>query len=255
MTRRFATIVLLAAALTTGAATASSGGGQATPDGDITVSAASSLTEAFEQIREDFQEGYDGTTVTFNFGSSSTLEAQLEQGAPADVFASADTANMQKLAGAGGVRGRPVVFARNRLQIAVEPGNPKRIKGLADTLAEDVQLVLCAAEVPCGKYAAEAYAKAGLEVPEVPTGLTAKDTLSKVALGEADAAVVYVTDVKAAKGDVRGVAIPDRDNVVARYPIAVVSASENVATAKAFVRYVTSTRGQKTLRSFGFLAP
>ena len=256
MSFRVGLALVFVAALVAGAGpSAASSTRAATPSGEITVAAASSLTEAFGQVGEDFESEYPNTTVTFNFGSSSTLEAQLAEGAPGDVFASADTATMDALDHADQVRGRPVIFARNRLEIAVEPGNPARIKTLADTVEPGVLLVLCAPEVPCGKYALEAYRRAGVEVPPVPTGLTAKDTLSKVALGEADAAVVYVTDLQAAKGDVAGVRIRARDNVVARYPIAVVEATENAAAAKAFVKYMTSTPGQSTLRKFGFLAP
>lgn len=225
------------------------------PTGEITVFAASSLTEAFTQIGEDFSAKYKGTTVTFNFGSSSTLEAQLEEAAPGDVFASSDVANIDKLKAAGGVSGDGVAFVRNRLKIAVEPGNPKDIKTLADTVKPDVLLMLCAPEVPCGKYALQAYEQAGVTVPTVPTGLTVKDTLSKVSLGEADAAVVYVTDVKAAAPDVDGVKIAKKDNVVGKYAIAVVKATANPATAKAFIKYVISKAGQATLKSFGFLAP
>jgi molybdate transport system substrate-binding protein len=228
---------------------------KAKPTGSITVFAASSLTEAFAQIGKDFQKKFNGTTVTFTFGSSATLETQLEQGAPGDVFASADTVNPDKLKTAGDVSGSPVVFARNRLEIAVEHGNPKKIKTLADTVKSGVLLTLCAPEVPCGKYALQAYQEAGVTVPQVPTGLTAKDTLSRVTLGEADAAVVYVTDVKAAGGDVTGVKIRKQDNVIAQYPLVVVKGTQNAVTAKAFVKYVTSKAGLATLKKFGFLSP
>ncbi len=246
---------LVAATIPAGADASSRAAAKTRPTGEITVFAASSLTEAFTEIGEDFSSKYKGTTVTFNFGSSSTLETQLEQAAPGDVFASADTANVDKLDAAGGVSGASVVFVRNRLEIAVEPGNPKNIKTLADTVKPDVLLTLCAPEVPCGKYALQAYDNAGVAVPTVPTGLTAKDTLSKVSLGEADAAVVYVTDVKAASPDVDGVKIAKADNVIAEYAIAVVKGIANTATAKAFIRYVMSKAGQATLQQYGFLAP
>ena len=223
------------------------------PSGSITVFAASSLTESFTQIGKDFQKKYKGTTVTFNFGSSATLETQLEQGAPGDVFASADTANADKLAAAGDTNG-DLSPSRNRLEIAVEPGNPKKIKTLADTVKPGVQLVLCAPEVPCGKYAEQAFQKAGVTHGEVPTGLTAKDTLSKVSLGEADAAVVYATDVQAAKGDVAGVKIPSKDNVIAQYAMTEVKDTSNSMTAKAFIVFVMSKPGQKILARFGFLS-
>lgn len=246
---------LVTAAAPAGARIATNTAATAKPTGSITVFAASSLTEAFTQIGKDFQKKYKGTTVTFTFGSSATLETQLEQSAPGDVFASADTTNADKLKTAGDISGTPVVFARNRLEIAVEKGNPKKIKTLADTVKSGVLLTLCAPEVPCGKYALQAYQEAGVTVPQVPTGLTAKDTLSKVTLGEADAAVVYVTDVKAAAGDVGGVKIPKKDNVIAEYPIAVVKSSQNAATAKAFAKYVSSKAGLATLKKFGFLSP
>ncbi len=223
--------------------------------GSITVFAASSLTEAFTKIGKDFEKKHPDATVTFSFNSSSTLETQIEQGAPTDVFASADDANMQKLVDADAIAGDPAVFARNRLEIAVEPRNPKKIESLADTVKGGVTLVLCVSEVPCGKYARQAYDKAGVSVPPVPTAENAKATLSKVTLGEADAAVVYVTDVKAAKGDASGVKIPAAQNVVAVYPIAPLVDAQDGPLAKAFIRYVLSSSAQRTLGRFGFLHP
>lgn len=225
-------------------------------EGSITVFAAASLTEAFTKIGADFEKRHPDTDIVFSFNSSSTLATQIEQGAPVDVFASADVESMHRTVGGqnAGVNGS-FFFARNRLAIAVEPGNPKKITSLADTVDADVILVLCAPEVPCGKYALRAYEKAGVTVPDGPTAENAKATLSKVALGEADAAVVYVTDVAAAKQDVSGVSIPKSQNVIARYPIASLPQSENKPLAHAFVRYVLSKTGQRTLKRFGFLAP
>jgi len=258
----FRVVAVVVAALTVGvmagSASATAPGGRVEasgPTGSITVSAGSSLTEAFIQIGRQFQKRSKGATVTFNFGSSSTLETQVQQGAPVDVFASADTTNMDKLVAAGDVSGKPVVFARNLLEIAVAKSNPKKIKTLADTLKPGVQLVLCAATVPCGKFALQAYRQAGLTVPKVPTGQDVKDTLSKVSLGAADAAIVYVTDVKAAEGQVTGVVLPTVQNVVATYPIAVVKSSANAAAARAFMNYVTSPAGKAVLSKFGFLKP
>jgi molybdate transport system substrate-binding protein len=221
--------------------------------GDITVFAASSLTEAFTKIGQDIEKANKGTTITFSFNASSTLATQIQQAAPADVFASADEANMDKLVTSGEVTTTPTVFAKNRLEIAVAPGNPKNIKSLADTVDPDVTLVLCAPEVPCGKFAVQAYANAGVTLPAVPYAANVKDALSKVALDEADAAVVYVTDVNAAKGDVKGVKIPTDDNVIAVYPAARIAASQNPSLAKAFVKYLVSKKGQATLKRFGFL--
>ena len=260
--RRGLLVGALVAALAIGAGTPLAAAGRGSEvTGPLTVFAASSLTEAFTAIGEKFERKYPGTDLTFSFSSSSTLATQIQQGAPADVFASADIENMQKLLESGqvpeggGRDGKLIVFARNRLAIAVERGNPKEIATLADTVEDDVTLVLCAPEVPCGKLAREAYEKAGVTLPDVPSGANVKDTLTKVVLGEADAAVVYVTDVRAAGGDVTGVRIPDRDNVVASYPISPIEGAENGVTAKAFSLYVGSKAGQRILREHGFLPP
>jgi molybdate transport system substrate-binding protein len=226
-----------------------------TPSGDITVFAAASLTESFTEIKRDFQAKHPDVAVKLNFDSSSNLAAQIQQGAPADVFASADEASLGKTIESGDVMPRPVTFARNRLEIAVDEGNPKRIKGLADLAKEGVIVTLCADPVPCGKYAADAFAKAGVEVTPASKEGNAKAALSKVSLGEADAAVVYVTDVKAAKGAVSGVPIPDRHNVVARYTVAVVKESDNGDAARAWARFLASAKASATLAEFGFLLP
>jgi molybdate transport system substrate-binding protein len=223
------------------------------PSGKITVFAASSLTESFGAIAKQFEKRYPDVTVTFDFDSSSNLAAQISQGAPADVFASADEANLQKTIDSGDVTPPPIVFAENRLEIAVEQGNPKKVRSLADLGRSGLVVVLCADTVPCGKYAAETFTKAGVTVSPASKEQNAKATVSKVSLGEADAGVVYVTDVKAAKGGVSAVKIPDRLNVTAAYPAAVVKDSHNAQTAKAWVQFLQSKTAQKTLRSFGFL--
>jgi molybdate transport system substrate-binding protein len=224
------------------------------PSGEITVFAAASLTESFEEIAQRFEKRYPNVDVKLNFDSSSNLAAQIQQGAPADVFASADEANLQKTIDSGDVTATPVTFARNRLEIAVEKGNPKKVKGLADLADSDLVVVLCADEVPCGRYADEAFTKAGVTVSPASKEENAKATLSKVSLGEADASVVYVTDVKAEKG-VSGVRVPNAQNVIATYPIAAVDESQNTDAANAWVRYVQSKAGQNTLKRFGFLPP
>jgi molybdate transport system substrate-binding protein len=228
----------------------------ATPkiSGQITVFAAASLKESFTAIEKDFEKKYPHVTVRFNFDSSSNLAAQIQQGAPADVFASADEANLQRTIESGDVVPPPLVFAKNRLEIAVEKGNPKNIEGLADLAKPGLVVVLCGDRVPCGKYAAEALAKADVDVNPASKEENAKAALSKVSLGEADAAVVYVTDVKAAKGSVSGVRIPDTRNVVATYPAAVVKDNRTTA-AKAWVLFLESTKARRTLKQFGFLPP
>jgi molybdate transport system substrate-binding protein len=223
--------------------------------GEITVFAASSLKESFGAIKKDFEKKYPDVTVKFNFDASSNLAAQIQQGAPADVFASADEANLQKAIDSGDVVGPPLVFAKNRLEIAVEDGNPKKIKTLADLAKRDVLLILCADQVPCGKYAADAFAKAGVDVSPASKEENAKATLAKVALGEADAAVVYVTDVRAEKGNVSGVKIRDEHNVLATYPVAVVKGAQNPSAGKAWVLFLESAKARQTLQKFGFLAP
>lgn len=228
----------------------------AKPTGSITVSAAASLTEVFTEIGERFEKQYDGTDVTFNFDASSALVIQIQGGAPVDVFASADVANMNKLVDGGQVTTEPVVFARNKLRIATKPGNPEGIKTLAD-LADAGTIALCAASVPCGKYADAALGEAGVTIPaeHVTRGLDAEATLAAVSAGDADAAIVYVTDTEAAGASVKGVAIPNADNEVARYPIAPLADAASQRTAKAFAGFVTSAAGQKVLKKYGFLAP
>jgi molybdate transport system substrate-binding protein len=229
---------------------------QSKPTGDITVSAAASLTEAFTQIGKQFERKYDATDVTFNFDASSALALQIQSGAPVDVFASADEANMDKVVDGGQVKAEPVVFARNRLEITTKPGNPEKIKTLAD-LADTGTVALCAAEVPCGKYADAALADAGVTIPpdQITRGLNAKATLTAVSAGDAEAAIVYVTDVEAAGSSVQGIVIPDHANQIAVYPIAPLAETANPRTAKAFSKYVSSNAGQKVLKKYGFLAP
>src|SRR6478672_3783767 len=209
--------------------------------GAITVSAASSLTEAFGRIGKDFQAANPGATVTFNFGSSGTLATQIQQGAPADVFASADPTNMDTLAQAGLVDDRALVFARNKLVIVTKPGNPKHVKTLADLATVGV-VSLCGETVPCGKYAAQILTTAGVSIPadRITRGQDVKATLAAVTNGDADAAIVYVTDAKSAGSAVTAVTIPDAQNAIAAYPIGVLQQSTNAAAAKAFQQYVVS---------------
>jgi molybdate transport system substrate-binding protein len=242
-----------------------SGSNRATPtagasklSGSIKVSDAASLTEAFEQIGHDFTQANPGTSVTFNAGSSSTLAMQIQQtnGVGIDTFASADAANMDKLVNANVVDGTPVVFARNRLVIVTKPGNPKRVKSLAD-LADLGIVSLCGETVPCGKYAGQVLQQADVTIPEtkVTRGVDVKATLDAVTHGDADAAIVYVTDANTAGKDVTSVTIPDDLNAIAVYPIATLASSSNQEVSQAFVGYVTGSKGQAVLKSYGFLSP
>ncbi|MDQ6713389.1 MAG: molybdate ABC transporter substrate-binding protein [Candidatus Dormibacteraeota bacterium] len=222
--------------------------------GSITVFAAASLNAGFKAAGANFEKAHPGTTIDFNFAGSPTLVAQIQQGATGDVFASADQSNMQKLIDAGLV-GTPTVFARNKLAIVVAAGNPKRINSLADLGRAGLLVVLCGSTVPCGRYGAQALAKAGVKVTPASLETDVKSVVTKVALGEADAGIVYVTDIKAAGRAVAGIPIADGQNVVADYPVAALKATQNGALAKAFIGYLLSADGQNTLASFGFTSP
>ena len=227
-------------------------GADARVQGSVTVFAAASLTSAFEALGKAFERQHGGTSVKFNFAGTPTLVTQIEQGARADVFASADTANLDKLKTAGFATGTPEVFAHNRLEIVVARGNPKRIHSLADLAKPGVIYISEAATVPAGRYALQALTKAGVSVTPRSLEPDVKSVVSKVELGEADAGIVYTTDVKAAAGRVDGVSIPDLDNVAATYPIVMVKGAENPSAARAFIAFVLSPAGQSMLASYGF---
>lgn len=226
--------------------------------GTITVFAASSLTDAFTEIGDAFSAEYPGATVEFNFGASSDLVDSITGGdalGVADVYASADEANMQTLVDAGDNADDPRVFARNHAEIAVPAGNPADVQGLADFADEDLFIGLCAEDVPCGAYAREILDNAGVE-PSIDTDeAKVTDVMAKVASGDLDAGIVYVTDVLANDDEVDGIEIPADVNVDAIYPIATVSESEHADTADAFVAFVLSDAGQQVLADHGFLPP
>lgn len=226
----------------------------AAPTGTITVFAAASLTGTFTELGRNFQAVNPGTTVRFSFGASSTLARQILAGAPADVFASASAATMAQVTGGGAATG-PVTFATNSAEIAVAPASADRVKGLADLARPDVRVALCQPQVPCGALATKVFAAAGLTVKPVTLGLDVKATLAYVRSGEADAAVVYVTDVWAAGSSVRGVAVPAARNAKTAYPIVTVTASRNSALAARFQGYVLSADGQRVLTAAGFSGP
>jgi molybdate transport system substrate-binding protein len=224
--------------------------------GTVTVAAAASLTAAFQELGTAFEKANPGAKVRFNFAGSATLVTQLVNGAPGDVFAAADEANMKKATDAHLVDGSPQIFARNRLEIVVAAGNPKNITGLADLNRPGLVISMCAPQVPAGQYARQAYAKAGLPFPAgASQELDVKQVVSRVQQGQADAGVVYTTDVSAAGAKVAGVPIPDPVNVTASYPVAVIATGGNPAGGRAFVAYLTSAAGQAVLARYGFLAP
>jgi molybdate transport system substrate-binding protein len=220
--------------------------------GTVNVFAAASLTDAFKALGTSFAKDNSGVTFQFNFAGTPTLVTQIEQGAKADVFASADTTNMDKLKADGFTTGTPKVFAHNVLEIVVGPGNPKGIAGLADLAKPGVIYISAGPTVPAGKYALQALQKAGVKVTPKSLETDVKSVVSKVELGEADAGIVYATDVKAAGAKVAGVQIADPYNVIATYPITEVKGTANDAAARAFIAFVASTAGQSTLESFGF---
>ena len=219
--------------------------------GTITVLAASSLTKAFTALGTQFETAHPGTKVTFSFGASSELETQIEQGAPADVFASADQKNMDKVVAAHDNAGAPADFVKNKLEIAVEKGNPKHISTLADLTRSGLVVVLCDPSVPCGKFADQVLANAKVSLTPKSRELNVKATLSKVEVGEADAAIVYVSDV-ASSGKVDGVPIPDSVNVLTTLPIVALKGTQHATLANAWIAFVLAHHGELE-STYGFL--
>ena len=249
------TFLLAACAGDSGDHSTAAGSAQPTIEGDIVVFAASSLTEAFAELSDAFTDKYPDASLVFNFAGSSDLVGQINEGAPADVFVSADDTNMTKLTDGGMNATDPVVIARNTFAIIVEDGNPLGINDLSDLAADDLVVVLCAVEVPCGKGAAAVLDNAGVTVTPKSFEDKVKSVVTKVSEGEADAGIVFVTDVQAAGDTADGVEIPADVNVLSSYPIAVTSEATNPTGAQAFIDFVLSTQGRSILAKYGFLAP
>ncbi|MFI1755576.1 molybdate ABC transporter substrate-binding protein [Streptomyces sp. NPDC020571] len=223
--------------------------------GQVTVFAAASLKESFTTLGETFEKRHPGTGVTFNFAGSDTLAASITGGAPADVFASASPKTMATVTDAGAAAGTPATFVRNQLEIATLPGNPQHISSLDDLTESGLKVVLCDKTVPCGAAARQALDAAGLELAPVSYEQDVKAALTKVELKEADAAVVYKTDVKAAGGKVTGVDFPESAKAVNDYPITLLKDAPNADAAKAFIELVKSAEGQRVLTGAGFRTP
>ncbi|NYI75929.1 molybdate ABC transporter substrate-binding protein [Nocardioides panzhihuensis] len=219
---------------------------------DLTVFAAASLTDTFTELAEKFEKEHPGVKVTTSFGGSSDLVAQIEDGAPADVFASADTKNMGKL---GDLATDPRDFAANTLAIATPPGNPAKISGFQDLAEPGAKVVVCTIEVPCGNAAAEMEKRTGVDIDPVSEEQSVSDVLAKVTSGDADAGLVYVTDVTAAGDSVTGVEFEESGRVVNTYPISVLDGADDAELAQAFVDLVLSETGQKVLTDAGFSQP
>jgi molybdate transport system substrate-binding protein len=234
---------------------AACGGDDGSPDGTLTVYAAASLTSAFEEIGSRFEAEHDGVDVRFSFGGSSDLVTQIQNGAPADVFASADTANMDELVDDDLAAADPQDFATNVLEIAVPPGDPAGIRTFQDLAKPGLDLVVCAPEVPCGAAAQQVARKAGVTLQPVSEEQSVTDVLAKVTAGEADAGLVYVTDVQAAGSDVEGIPFPEAGGVVNVYPIAPVKGTDQSALAREFIDMVRGATGQRVLEDAGFGQP
>jgi molybdate transport system substrate-binding protein len=221
----------------------------------LVVYAASSLKSTFEQLGKEFEANHKGVKVQFNFAGSSDLVSQIQQGAPVDVFASADIANMDKLASQDMLAGQADAFATNTLEIAVPPTNPAHVATLADLAKKGVQLVVCAPEVPCGSAASRVEAAAKLDWKPVSEEQSVADVLNKVTTGEADAGLVYVTDVKAAGDKVKGINFPLASAAVNTYPVAPVKGGKNADLARQFAQLVLGDEGQSVFAAAGFGKP
>ncbi|MCC5474053.1 molybdate ABC transporter substrate-binding protein [Streptomyces barringtoniae] len=231
--------------------------GSASPkvSGNITVFAAASLRESFTALGRQFEQEHPGTKVSFNFGGSDTLAASITGGAPADVFAAASPKTMAIVTGKKDADGTPATFVRNQLEIATLPGNPDKVSSLKDLTKSGLKVVLCDKTVPCGAAAQKALDASKLKLTPVSYEQDVKAALNKVELKEADAAVVYKTDVKSAGGKVEGVEFPESAKAINAYPIVLLKNAPNAAAAKAFIALVRSAEGQKVLSEAGFLKP
>jgi molybdate transport system substrate-binding protein len=236
----------------TGSSAIGLSGGSSDAEGALTVFAAASLKAPFAELAKIYEAGHPGTTVALSFAGSADLATQISQGAPADVFASADTNTMDKLQQAGLVDGDARIFATNTLAIAVPPGNPAGIRSFADLARPGTRLVQCAPQVPCGAATAAVEQQAGRDLSPVSEENSVTDVLGKVVSGEADAGLVYVTDVESATGKVEAVPFPEAAAAVNSYPISVLPGSRNSTAAQAFFDLVTGPEGQHVLAEAGF---
>ncbi len=248
--------ILVAGSVACSSKTPSPSAGQSSPPaGSIVVFAAASLKPAFTQLSQQFKTDNPGSGVEFEFAGSSELATQLTQGATADVFASADTAQMDTVVKAGLLAGNPTNFAANTLVIVTAPGNPKKIGSFADLAKPGINVVTCQQPVPCGAATQRIENSTGVRLNPVSEEPSVTDVLNKVTTGQADAALVYVTDAKSAGGKVTTVDFPEAAGAVNVYPIAVLKKAPQATTAQKFVTLVTSDAGQKVLAQSGFVKP
>lgn len=244
-------VLLLGAVLLAGC---SGGGGGDGDRPELVVLAAASLTDVMTELAAEF-ERQEGVDVVLSLGGSSTLAQQVVSGAPADLFVAASDETMQVVTRAGRNLGAPVVLARNRLQIAVPPGNPGNVRGLRDLARDELDIALCARPVPCGAAAERVLAAAGVTAAPDTLEQDVKAVLSKVRLREVDAGLVYVTDVRAAGDDVEGVEVPEAGAAANPYPAVVLEGSDDPDLAKRFLALLTSAEGRRVLARAGFAPP
>lgn len=228
---------------------------RAEPSRTLTVFAAASLTDTFTQLAKTFEEQHEGVTVELSFGGSSSLVAQLQEGAPADVFASADEKNMDTAVDDDLVEGEAVPFATNTLVVVTPPDNPAGVQGLADLARADVETVVCAPQVPCGAAAEAVEESAGVTIDPASEEQAVTDVLAKVVSGEADAGLVYVTDAESAGDDVETIEVPEAADVVNTYPIAALADARQPDLARDWIAFVTGDEGQQVLADAGFGGP
>jgi molybdate transport system substrate-binding protein len=255
--RRLTVLVaaLLAAAVAGCSSSSSSpSSGSSTSTGTITVFAAASLMQTFTQIGKQFEAAHKGDTVKFSFGPSSGLSTQITSGAPADVFASAATANMDTVVKAGDAS-NPQTFAKNTMEVAVPPSNPGQVTSVNDLAKKSVKVALCQPQVPCGVVAAEVFKNAGITVKPVTLETDVDSVVTQVETGNVDAGMVYVTNVLSEGTKLKGITIPASENASTLYPIAVIKSSKHKSIAQDFVDYVLSPAGQKVLSAAGFQKP
>jgi len=247
---------LAAALLLSGCATSAVTPATAVPAArTLTVFAAASLKGTFTELATEFEAANPGVTVALNFAGSADLVSQITEGAPADVFAAADTKTMARLADGSLVSGTPELFASNTLEIAVPPGNPAGISSFQDLTKSGLRLVICAPAVPCGAAAATVAASAGVSLAPVSEESAVSGVLGKVSSGEADAGLVYVTDIRSAGSRILGIPFPESAAGVNHYPIAALASATQAELAAAFVSLVTGASGQGVLANAGFGAP
>ncbi|MGW9112151.1 molybdate ABC transporter substrate-binding protein [Microbacterium sp. NPDC055683] len=245
---------LLAALVATGCAGAPAAAPSTAAERELQVFAAASLTGTFTELAETFEADHPGVRVQLNFDGSSGLATQIVEGAPAGVFAAANTTTMEQVVDAGLTAGDPELFARNVLEIAVPAGNPAGIEGFADLASPDVVLVVCAVEVPCGAATAAVEEATGVVLTPVSEENAVTDVLGKVTSGEADAGLVYATDVRSAGDAAEGIPFDEADEALNDYPIAALSGADDAALAQEFVDFVLGDEAQGALTDAGFLS-